>query len=294
MSKVNIVFSPTSLDIFLTCKAKYNYAQNMRKTLPTHQKAASLDFGSLGHTGLETYYKLLASGAHYNDRMQAALLSIKTKAADVTQSNIDEEGLATILRTVEVNLDYWRSEDEQLEILGVEEPFDFILHEDDFIRIIISGKIDLRVNVHGIGGNSSYNNLPFDHKFFQRDSLVTRTNNQFIAYTIPTESNFLIVNRVGLQKTLKPEEKFKRPPLSFDPDFLQSWKDDTIATITNEYLSCVKEGKWPVNFTSCTKYNRLCEFHQVCNSSGQESKNWLLETQYVDREKWDKYEKGIE
>lgn len=294
MNKVNIVFSPTSLDIFLTCKAKYKMAQLLRKTQPTIHKSAALDFGSLGHTGLETYYKLLGAGEHYNDRLQAAFLAMRTKAADITQSNVDEEGLALVLRTVEMNLDYWRSEDEQLEILGVEEPFDFILFEDEFVRIIISGKIDLRVNVRGIGGSSSYFNLPFDHKFYQRDFPVFRTSNQFIAYTIPTESNYLIVNRVGLQKTLKPEEKFKRPPLSFDPDFIQQWKDDTISTILNEYLTCVKEGKWPTNFTSCYKFNRLCEFHQVCNTSGQENKNWLLETAYIDREQWDKYEKGTE
>jgi hypothetical protein len=77
----------------------------------------------------------------------------------------------------------------------------YLLYEDDDIRIYMTGKIDLRVNTKG------YTNLPYDHKTFSRSSPVNQMSNQFKNYCT-AKSNYLIVNRIGLQKTLKPHDKF--------------------------------------------------------------------------------------
>lgn len=294
-SKVNIVISASSLDLFLLCKARFNYRTNLKKVLPLVQKSRSLDLGSLAHIGYETYFKSLAIGMHYQDRMQASLMKIREIASDPETSNIlaeenGNEAFTHLLNTFEQNCDYWRHEDEHLEILAVETPFDYILFEDDYVRLIVSGKIDLLVNVPPLGRNSGYSNLPFDHKTYSRDFPLYRLSNQFINYAAVCNSNFLIVNRVGLQKSLKPEEKFKRVPLSYDPLIIQEWKDNTIKTILDEYLNCVREDSWPMNFTSCYKFNRLCEYYEVCDSSGKEAKIWKLESNYVDAPKWDKYQ----
>jgi hypothetical protein len=47
-----------------------------------------------------------------------------------------------------------------------------------------------------------------------------------------------------------------------------------------------------MNETSCNKYNRLCEFHEVCDSSGNEAKIYKLEQLFVEKDPWDKYEVG--
>ena len=267
----------------------------MRKTVPISEKAKPLDFGTLTHQGLEVYFNQLAVGVHFNDRMNATLLKMKELASDVTESNVDVvEELPVLLNAVSQSCEYWRFEDEHLEILAVETPFDYILHEDDYIRIIISGKIDLLVNKPAMGGGASYTNLPYDHKSTSRDFPVDRLDDQFINYTIPTGSNFLIVNKIGLQKTLKPEEKFKRIPLSYDPLIVQQWKDNTIETIVNEYLSSVVRNSFPMNEGSCRKFGRLCEFYPVCDSSGEPAKEFKLNSMFVDREPWDKYKKGEE
>lgn len=291
--KVNIVFSASSFDLFETCECKYNYSHNLRKTLPMIQRPESLDKGMLAHVGLETYFLALSEGAAFNDRMQKSLMKIREIASNLDKSNINiDDDLPVILSAVEQSCAFWRAEDEQLEVLAVEAPFDYILYEDDYLRIIISGKIDLLANVNGIGGNASYQNLPFDHKTFSRSGPVFRMSNQFKNYVAATKSNYLIVNRIGLQKTLSKEEKFKRIPLSYDPVMIEEWKENVKNVILNRYLTCIKTGTWPMNETNCYKFSRLCEFYEVCDSSGQEAKDYKLEQMFVEKEPWDKYEVG--
>jgi len=296
MAKTNIVFSASSFNLWEWCECKYNYAHIMRKTLPVDQKPEPLDRGGLGHIGMEVYFNQLATGVHYNDRMHNAIMKIKAAASDATFSNIDmTEELPILTSNFTQSCEHWRFEDEHLEILAVETPFDYVIFEDEWIRIIISGKIDLMVNKKGHGGEASYTNLPYDHKFVTRDFPVDRTDNQFINYAHAVSSNYIIVNKVGMQKTLKPEEKYKRIPLSYDPLFIDQWKENVIRVVIDKYLPARLRNHYPMRFSNCRKFGRLCEFHPVCNSSGEDAKKWKLESQYIDREPWDKYaEEGEE
>lgn len=285
--KVNIIVDASKIDLFETCPFRFNVRHNLNLSLPIIHKNRSLDIGGLAHEGLERYYLGLVAGADYADRMQACLQKIRELGSDASVSNIDPEELTHLLNCVEESCDFWRHEDEHLEILAVEQAFAYVLYEDEFVRIIISGKIDLLVNKHGIGREATYRNLPYDHKTYQRDFPVLRTSNQFINYANACESNFLIVNRIGLQKSLKPEEKYKRLILSYDPIFIQEWKDNLTAMMLNEFMECVRTGDWVRKFTSCFKFNRLCEYHAVCDSSGAEAKAFKLANDYVKAEDWD-------
>jgi len=288
--KLNIVFSASSFDLFELCECRFNYGHNMRKSEPPDKRSKALDYGALCHKGLEVYFNSLSIGDKFADRMHKTLMKIR-EVASSEESNINiSEELTPLTSAIEQSCDFWRSEDEQLEVLAAEAPFDYILYEDDFIRIIISGKIDLLVNVHGIGNNASYINLPFDHKTFSRTFPTIRLNNQFMNYCVATGSNYLIVNKIGLQKTLDADKKFLRIPLSYDPVMFEQWKDNVIKVIIDKYLTCVKTGNWHMNFMSCQAFGRLCEFHPVCDSSGQEAKDYKLASLYMDKAAWDKYE----
>lgn len=285
--KVNIVLDASKIDLFETCPARYNFRHNLNKTLPLIHKAKALDLGSLAHGGLEIYYKMLGVGASYNDRMQATLMKIRELSTG-QESNVESDELQVLLAAIEQSCDYWRAEDENsLEVLAVEQAFAYTLFEDDSIRIIITGKIDLLVNFRGIGRNSSYEGLPMDHKTFSRDSMLLRKSNQFINYCNAVKSNYIVINRIGLQKTLKADDKFKRLPLSYDPVYIQSWKDNLIKMILQEYIACVADQYWPEKPTSCNKFNRLCEYYSICDSSGEDTKKMKLETEYIDGEVWD-------
>lgn len=289
--KANIVLDASKIDLFETCPERYNIRHNLNKTLPMIHKAKALDFGSLCHGGLEVYFSELSKGTHYDDRMNKTLMKIRELSSDPNQSNSEPDEIQTLLSAVEQSCDYWRAEDENcLEILNVEQPFAYVLFEDESIRIILSGKIDLLVNFRGIGHAASYKRLPIDHKTFSRDSNLLRMSNQFINYCSAVGSNYLVVNRVGLYSAnskLKPEEKFKRIPLSYDPVYIQDWKDNLIKEILQEYLTCIATGYWPRKPTSCNKFNRKCEYYSICDSSGEEAKKFKLESNYVDGEIWD-------
>ena len=291
--KANIILDASKVDLFETCPARYDFRHNHNKSLPIIHKSKSLDLGGLGHEGLAVYYRMLGEGKHYNERMNACLMKIREISSDVTQSNSEPEEVSLLLRAIEECCDYWRAEDENsVEVLEVEQPFAYVLFEDDSLRIIISGKIDLLCNFHGIGRASSYERLPIDHKTYSRDSPVLRKSNQFINYCSAVGSNYIIINRIGLQdpnvkKPMSAEEKFKRLPLSYDPVYIQDWKDNLTTMILQEYLTCVATGKWPEKPTSCNKFNRLCEYYNICDSSGQDVKNSKLESDYVVVEPWD-------
>lgn len=287
-AKLTIVLDASKIDLFETCPARYNFRHNHNKILPLIHKAKALDFGSLAHGGLEIYFKLLAEQKHYNDRMQSCLMKIRELASDPENSNSEPEDVNIILAAVEQSCGFWRSEDENsLEILAVEQPFAYVLYEDDDVRIIISGKIDLLVNFHGIGRSTSYEGLPMDHKTYSRDSMLLRKSNQFINYCNAVQSNYIVINRIGLQKSLKAEEKFKRLPLSYDPVYIQDWKTNLTNMILQEYLTAIAQDKWVEKPTSCNKFNRLCEYYAICDSSGEDSKKFKLESQYIDSEPWD-------
>jgi hypothetical protein len=215
-------------------------------------------------------------------------MKIRELSSNPDQSNVEPEEVSQLCNAIEQSCDYWRAEDENsLEILAVEQPFAYELFSDDTVRIIISGKIDLLVNFKGIGRNASYERLPIDHKTFSRESMLLRKSNQFINYCNAVESNYIIINRIGLQKTLKAEDKFKRLPLSYDPIYIKNWKDNLTAMLLNEYLSCVAQSSWPEKPTSCNKFNRLCEYYAICDSSGQDAKDNKLENEYITAEPWD-------
>lgn len=286
--KADIILDMSKFDLFALCEARYNMRYNLKRALPIYQKSKSLDLGAIGHIGMEEYFNLLQKGEHFNDRMHKSIMKMRVFANDPKLSSADPEEIQLICNAVEESCDYWRAEDEnELEVLFVESPFMYLLHEDDYVRIWVSGKIDLVANKHGIGNNASYKNLPYDHKTQSRNFLAPELSNQFENYCVATNSHYLIVNKIGLQKTLRPEEKYSRVPYSYDPLQLDDWKENVTKVILGRYLQCVADNEWLMNFTSCLKFNRLCEYYEVCKRSGKQAKQEALDNNYVEAEEWD-------
>lgn len=279
-NKINVVLDATMLDTFQSCPAKFNYRFNHNKT--TVVKAKPLDRGTLVHSALEAYYGSL-KGTPNNwheamERMKQAL------AAYSIESDLPVEDINRAYEVLYESCVRWRDRDLRFEILEVEKSFAYLLHEDENLRIVMIGKIDLLVNFESTG--SFYENCPIDHKTYERDFPLKRLGNQFCNYANATKSNYLFVNRIGFQTSIKPEIKHKFIPLSFDPIFLKQWEQNTIR-IVQDYVACHADNSWPMNLTSCDKFNRLCEYYEVCDSSGQEAKFYKLNANFNTAEVWD-------
>lgn len=277
MAKVNIVLDMSQYDTFLLCPERYNRRYNMNKVKA--EKAPQLDRGTLVHVGCEVYYEALKNGTTYQDAVNQALSKIRE--AGVTSSDLEPEAVERVMDVMEEYFDYWRVEDQNYEIVEVEKSFLVLIYEDEEVRIFTAGKIDLITN------DKDYTNLPHDHKSYDRDFPVSRMTNQFRCYANALNSNWLVVDRIGFQKTLKPFEKFKRPKLSYDKYAIQQWKDNVVRQILFHYLPCVADNIWPMNETSCDKYHRQCEYYEVCDASGQPAKMYKLNANYQTIEPWD-------
>lgn len=275
MSKINIVWDSTLLDAYIHCPCFFDYRHNHCFT--TVVKAKPLDKGGIMHVGFETYYKSLKDKKSFEASLDEALKAIRVA---LTDSDLDTAEGERCLVVLEENLLRWRIEDRNWDYIAVESPFSFLLHEDELLRIIMIGKIDL------LKSNEHYTNLPQDHKTYERDFPLSRLANQFTCYAYATDSNFLVVNRVGFQTSIKPEIKHKRQPLSYDPVFKEQWKQNVIKWAYRYYDSCV-DNEWPMNQTSCFKFNRLCEYHDICETTGNENKIHKLNTSFKVGEKWD-------
>jgi CRISPR/Cas system-associated exonuclease Cas4 (RecB family) len=274
-NKPNILLDATMLDTFLMCPQKFYLRFIRNKVQPITAKP--LDRGTLVHTGFEHYFAAIKDGLKFAEATEAMLKGVNVAALE---SELDPEEISRIkdvlLETCRVNRDI----DYQYEILAIEQSFIKTLHEDDTIKINMMGKIDLLVNY------KDYQGVPIDHKTYERDFPVHRKTNQFQNYAWATGSNFLFVNRVGFQTSIAPDKKHKRVILSYDPIFLEQWKQNVIKW-AEWYLDCEANQSFPLNDTSCDKFNRLCEYYSICDASGQESKEFKLGMNFKDSPVWD-------
>lgn len=280
MSKVNIVLDASKFDMFEVCPCRYYY-RYVLKRVPT-ESAPALDRGSLIHAGCEAYYKALKDGLRYESALEAAKESVSIASASTDAPSVMINRVQDVLME---HFDHWRVQDESLEILEVEIPFSYVLYEDDLIRVVMTGKIDLLVNDHN--PQSRYENLIIDHKSYEREFPIRRRTNQFMNYVTAVNSNFLRVNRIGMQTSVPVEKKMKRITLSYDPLMREQWKENVGKILATHFMTCVVESYWPMNDTSCDKYNRICEYNDVCDSSGVEAKSYKLDAFFKEAEEWD-------
>ena len=280
---VNIVLDATMLDTFSLCEAKFDYRFNHRKVLPAKPKP--LDSGGLLHIANETYYNDLKEGnIQFDERLDHSLEVMRHSWLE--DSELSSKEYNELIIAVKESLILHRERDEHLEVLAVETPFAYVLHEDETIKITMIGKIDLLVNEEWPIGHTSYEKLPYDHKSYSRSYPARRLMNQFCNYAYATGSRYLVVNKIGMQTSLKPIEKHKRIILSYDDLILEQWKQNTIS-LAYKYLECHVSGEYPMNLTSCDKFNRECEYYPVCDSSGKEAKWYKLNTMYNTADVWD-------
>jgi len=267
-----LVIDSTILNALQKCPYYTFLAFN--RNLRTKVIAEPLERGDLTHHILEHYYLSLKGGAKVDDARDFAADKGRIKYPTL---NMDASACEWIIQSFHLYVERWRNDG--IKVLEVEKAFMIKVYEDDELIVYYSGKIDLICEFPLIG------TATVDHKSRTRKNDETELNNQFIGYAIATDCNIVYVNEFGLQTSLKPEEKFRRIPLSYTDGMKAHWLNNVLKYWVRQLDYHLQENIWPEvwNPWNC----KSCVFNQVCKSSTEEERMRKLQTEYVIGPPWD-------
>lgn len=267
-------------------KAQYSFLYN----LSPHEKAEPLEKGDLMHKMLEIYYSLrkrdgpdlnspiwqeLQVGAAISPCEDAIEVGVNAGLYFASMMSIPSEVSQEVIDQFKAYCEYYAHD--EWNPIAVEEVGSKVLYESDDLKIIYDFKIDLVAEKGRIIA-------PFDHKTGARRQEPSSLSNQFIGYCYGLETDTIIINKIGFQKTLKPAERFQRYILTIDKTRIDEWIKNSIYW-TLQYEQYLADDFFPMNLTSCDKYSG-CIFRRVCESD-PDSRDWKIERDFTTVEKWD-------
>jgi hypothetical protein len=163
-------------------------------------------------------------------------------------------------------------------IIAVEQSGSRIIYEDEDIVILYQFKIDLIISLQNCPV------YPIDHKSSKQRRNPQYLSNQFMGYCWGLDVSNIGENKIGFQKTLKPEEKFQHHTLSYSAEMLEEWREWAIYWLKKYIVDCENDF-YPPNYTSCDKYSG-CIFQDICKASKEVREMKLLQT-FERRPTWD-------
>ena len=265
---IRVSCSTSRLNTMQLCWKKYDYSY-VHNLIPI-DKQVYLERGSLVHSFFKYYYREKMNGRWKDDPSQQGIVldeatSIcRRDAVDMALSIKQTEKYIKIARENLVH----HSQDGMV-VFAVEEPFSKIIYERsdtetrEGVQILYEGIVDLLASL------PNTDLMVWDHKTESRKSTSTVMDNQFAGESWAFNTSAVVVNKIGMQSSLKLEEKFKRPILDFTPELIDEWKRDTIKTVLEAVERHKRDsegnGDWPRNRTSCGKFGS-CAYISVCQA----------------------------
>lgn len=300
-NKQNVVLDATMLAAIQKCGryADLQYGHNLQSL---KGKGNSLEIGSIIHKFMEVYYKTQMQGIGKSQAfgfgITAAELYIQgcpdcTKFESVDGSKpkcghpIDEyPGLTNTPSESEGYITGWKFAlqtcDEYHKFylsdfwvtLDTEIVKSKVLYEDDEIRILWKAKLDWIVDTNnGI--------FPCDHKTMKQNRDTISINNQFMGQARLMDVRNVFINKIGLQKTLKPVDKFKRVVISYSASRLMEWQSTILPYYAKLLTQYNTQGYYPPNFNSCDGKYGKCNFYEVCEADTEMREEILKLNFYV-------------
>lgn len=281
MSPKNIIFDGSILNEAQLCAQRYEL-QHEKNLRPVEGKATPLEEGDLLHNILEKYYKGIRDKGvelvYDNDTFKAHVDECVAFGEMYSlEKNLTPDEVSTVIYQFQEYTKHYRMDG--VTVKAVEEPFIVPLHEDEDLAIFYTGKIDL------VGEMPNFGPCIMDHKKAARTQAPSALSNQFTGYSYATGVRLVMVNKVGFQKTLAPEDRFKRYPIYYTESQIQRWKDNTIWW-GRQLAFYMETNTWPENRTSCDKYGG-CIFTPVCEAGTEEAREWIIRTRFQEGESWD-------
>lgn len=283
--KKNVIMDATTLSSLMSCARYYDLRFNNR-FVTIRGKSNSLEVGSLIHKVLEVYYKHIIKGFPRNTAIGNALIAgqlfiqgcphCMTVMDNATPSCKHEPGeYPGMQNTPELSVKYtvgWKFaldtceqyfdfyKNDSFVTLAAEEVKGEILYEDDEIRVLWKAKFDLIVDNAQIGIHS------IDHKTFKQRRDKNTLSNQFLGQCLLLKSRNVMVNKIGLQTSLKIDERLSREIVSYSADRLIEWQGEILPYYAYKFIQYNESGYWPPDFTNCMGMYGACEFTPVCEA----------------------------
>jgi hypothetical protein len=312
--KKNVIMDATLLSSLMSC-GRYHDIRFNHRLISTHGKSNSLEVGSLIHKVFEVYYQHIIKGFPRQTAIGQALAagqlyvtgcphcSIDRPNSDaeskptcghevdeypgVTNTPEDSAGFNTgwrfALNTCEQYFDFYKND--AFIPLASESVRGEVLYEDDEIRVLWKAKFDLIIDTNQIGIVS------MDHKTFKQRREKSTLSNQFSGQCLLLKSRNVIVNKIGLQSSLKIQERLTREVVSYSADRLDEWQSQILPYYAYKYIDYSESGYWPPDYTHCDNMFGSCAYKQVCESD-RNMREEVLRMHYRLAPVWDPTSRG--
>lgn len=274
--KKNVAFDSQLLTTLMACGRKTNFNFNLH-LVAISGKSVSLEMGSIVHCFLENYYKSIINGIKKSEAEGFAFTAALQYIESPEVKNSSEEDRQWALQTCRDYLEFYRND--SWVPLEIEVVKGRVLYEDDEIRVLWKAKFDSIFDTNqGI--------FAADHKTMKQRRDTISLNNQFMGQTILTDQRKMYVNKIGFQKSLKPEERFSRPTINYTRARLAEWQGETLPYYARVYLNYAESGYWPPNHTQCENKYGNCNFLPVCEAD-PDVREEILGQSFVAGDPWD-------
>lgn len=304
--KRNVIFDATLLNgmpcgRFFDLRYNHNFMQRSGKS-------NSLECGSLVHTILERYFNAQIAGMKRTDAIAFGIAAGNQYIAGcihctdfvaspevpkpvcghkpnefpgMHNTPADSEGFTIgwkwVLDTMEQYFDYYKSDfwiPLEVEVVKRE-----IIYEDDSIRVMWKAKLDVIMDT-----NQAI--MPMDHKTMKQNRDTVDLNYQFMGQCFLTKQRSVVINKIGFQKTLRAEQKFLRPILTYTADRLLEWQSEIVPTYAYRLLEWNESGYYPPDFSRCEGKFGNCVFMDVCKAD-RPMREQELNINFTIGPKWD-------
>jgi hypothetical protein len=241
----------------MACPQKYKYIF-VDHLQPVTKKSKFIRRGSIVHDGLLQYWKeRIINPDEYQKAIMDCVGMVKEKLNKEDDFDADFK-----LETLQGIVEYLKHLQASSWIpLEAEKYFRVKVYEDESLklRIYLTGRIDLILRTPQIPV------LPIDVKTESERWFYTQMSNQFKIYNIACGTNLLGVQRIGFQKTLTTEEKFKMEMLPFDPDILDEFRTVTLPYWVKQLILAHEDNYFPMNPSNCVHGHFKCQFSDAYN-----------------------------
>lgn len=277
----NIIFDSTILNNLQACGEKLNLGNN-HDLIPVGDKPDYFDEGDLLHKMFEFYNLVLKeykTEIIYDNNAYPILVKAASDYGQWASTQLDLHPAECSEVIFQFGEYAKHTRMNGVTILEVERPFIKELHKDDDLAVYYTGKIDRYTDTPHFG------KVPRDYKSGGQRKQPKTLSNQFVGYCYATDSDIIIVDKVGFQKTLKPEDRFQEFPLYYNAMKKEEWRQDTIWW-AKLYAFYIETNTWPRNRTSCDKWSG-CQFEKICDAGDLEMRQHIIKTEFRIGDKWD-------